>query len=170
MGSESGTHVIQTSSSWGNVAWVLAPTIITPTAQRSVIMLRDCHNSSCPDCTFNSYIGWESNEDTVLDSETVQDCTVANGCNLVNKQSDSLTPIIYTEKMPILLQLLLHCATVTCQLIFSCILQHQLLMLLIGISWHSWYIRLSHPQVYWESICIKYKDFLHHHTIIVGQW
>jgi len=47
--------------------------------------------------------------------------------------TNSLTPIIHTEKMPILLQLLLHCATVTCQLIFSCILQHQLLMLL-GIS------------------------------------
>ena len=66
----------------------------------------------------------------VLDSETVQDCTVASGCDLVTKQSDSLTP---TEKMSILLQLLLHYATVPCQLIFSCILKHQLLMLL-GIS------------------------------------
>ena len=65
----------------------------------------------------------------VPDSETVQDCTVANGCNLVTKQSDSLA-LIHTEKMSILLQLLLHYATVTCQLIFSCILQHQLLMLL----------------------------------------
>ena len=129
----SGTHVIQTSSSLSNVAWVLAPAIITPTAQCSVIMQRDCHNSSCPDHTFNSniyiyiystavYIGWESNEDTVLDSETVQDCTVANSCNLVTKQSDSLTSI-YTEKMSILPQLLLHYATVTCQLIFSCILK-----------------------------------------------
>jgi len=47
--------------------------------------------------------------------------------------------LYYTEKMSILLQLLLHYATVTCQLIFSCILKHQLLMLL-GISWRSWYI------------------------------
>jgi len=44
---------------------------------------------------------------------------------------NSLTPI-YTEKMSILLQLriLLHYATVPCQLILSCILKHQLLMLL----------------------------------------
>ena len=50
---------------------------------------------------------------------------------VVTLSPNSLTP---TETMSILLQLLLHYATVTCQLIFSCILQHQLLMLLIGIS------------------------------------
>jgi len=62
----------------------------------------------------------------VLDSETVQDYTGANGCDFVTKQSDSYIygKDVYSAAITV---------AVTCQLIFSCILKHQLLMLL-GIS------------------------------------